>query len=255
MASLEWVLLTAFVAVLSIGFPDLRIVPYLMFGGTFLVALSYMLQARLEPQFDSVLARLLVAFLAFTQPLVRGWTRYFTWLKYKRTPENVIRARETELGEKHTTGGTTNFEFWNEEGHGRERLLAEATRMLEEEGWSYSIDTGWKTWDLQIYGSFWWMVRLRSVTEYHGGPKCLTRATLRLRTSGVTMLVNFLVICALLYQQVFTTGIPWWELGAYAGFLGFLAYRGRRLKRRAADLLVVAARHAGLASVRKKTAP
>ena len=255
LASLEWVLLTAFVAVLSIGFPDLRIVPYLMFGGTFLVALSYMLQARLEPQFDSVLARLLVAFLAFTQPLVRGWTRYFTWLKYKRTPENVIRARETELGEKHTTGGTTNFEFWNEEGHGRERLLAEATRMLEEEGWSYSIDTGWKTWDLQIYGSFWWMVRLRSVTEYHGGPKCLTRATLRLRTSGVTMLVNFLVICALLYQQVFTTGIPWWELGAYAGFLGFLAYRGRRLKRRAADLLVVAARHAGLASVRKKTAP
>ena len=255
LASLEWVLLTAFVAVLSIGFPDLRIVPYLMFGGTFLVALSYMLQARLEPQFDSVLARLLVAFLAFTQPLVRGWTRYFTWLKYKRTPENVIRARETELEEKHTTGGTTNFEFWNEEGHGRERLLAEATRMLEEEGWSYSIDTGWKTWDLQIYGSFWWMVRLRSVTEYHGGPKCLTRATLRLRTSGVTMLVNFLVICALLYQQVFTTGIPWWELGAYAGFLGFLAYRGRRLKRRAADLLVVAARHAGLASVRKKTAP
>ena len=255
LASLEWVLLTAFVAVLSIGFPDLRIVPYLMFGGTFLVALSYMLQARLEPQFDSVLARLLVAFLAFTQPLVRGWTRYFTWLKYKRTPENVIRARETELEEKHATRETTNFEFWNEEGHGRERLLAEATRMLEEEGWSYSIDTGWKTWDLQIYGSFWWMVRLRSVTEYHGGPKCLTRATLRLRTSGVTMLVNFLVICALLYQQVFTTGIPWWELGAYAGFLGFLAFRGRRLKRRAADLLVVAARHAGLASVRKKTAP
>ena len=255
LASLEWVLLTAFIAVLSIGFPDLRIVPYLMFGGTFLVALSYMLQARLEPQFDSVRARLLVAFLAFTQPLVRGWTRYFTWLKYKRTPENVIRAREIELGEKHATGGTTNFEFWNEEGHGRERLLAEATRMLEEEGWSYSIDTGWKTWDLQIYGSFWWMVRLRSVTEYHGGPKCLTRATLRLRTSGVTVLVNFLVICALLYQQVFTAGIPWWELGAYAGFLGFLAYRGRRLKRRAADLLVVAARHAGLASVRKTTAP
>ena len=255
LASLEWVLLTAFVAVLSIGFPELRIVPYLMFGGTFLVALSYMLQARLEPQFDSVLARLLVAFLAFTQPLVRGWTRYFTWLKYKRTPENVIRARETELEEKHATGGTASFEFWNEEGHGRERLLAEATRMLEEEGWSYSIDTGWKTWDLQIYGSFWWMVRLRSVTEYHGGPKCLTRATLRLRTSGVTMLLNFLVISGLLYQQVFTTGIPWWELGAYAGFLGFLAYRGRRLKRRAADLLVVAARHAGLASVRKKNAP
>ncbi|MFM8808771.1 MAG: hypothetical protein ACKOJB_07705, partial [Chthoniobacterales bacterium] len=58
LASLEWVLLTAFIAILSIGFPDLRIIPYLMFGGTFLVALSYMLQARLEPQFDSVRARM-----------------------------------------------------------------------------------------------------------------------------------------------------------------------------------------------------
>ncbi|MEY3480228.1 MAG: hypothetical protein RIQ71_1003 [Verrucomicrobiota bacterium] len=255
LASLEWVLLTAFIAILSIGFPDLRIIPYIMFGGTFLVALSYMLQARLEPQFDSVLARLLVAFLAFTQPLVRGWTRYFTWLKYKRTPENVIRARESELGDKHATGGSTHFEFWNEQGHGRERLLAESTRMLEEEGWSYSIDTGWKSWDVQIYGSFWWMVRLRTVTEYHGGPKCLTRATLRLRSSGVTTLVNFLVICALLYQQVFSAGAPWWELGVYGAFLALLAYRGRRLKRRVADLLIVAARHAGLESMRKKSAP
>ena len=254
LASLEWVLLTAFVAILSIGFPDLRIVPYLMFGGTFLVALSYMLQARLEPQFDSVRARLLVAFLAFTQPLVRGWTRYFTWLRYKRTPENVIRAREAELGDKHAAGSTTNFEFWNEQGHGRERLLTEATRMLEEEGWSYSIDTGWKSWDVQIYGSFWWMVRLRTVTEYHGGPKCLTRATLKLRASGATALINFLVVCALLYQQVFAAGVPWWELGAYAASLGFLAYRGRRLKRRTADLLAVAAKHAELQLVKKKSA-
>jgi GT2 family glycosyltransferase len=255
LASLEWVILTGLVALFSIGFPDLRVVAYLMLGGTFLVALSYMLQARLEPQFDSVRARLLVAFLAFSQPLVRGWTRYFTWLKYKRTPPAVIRAREAELDGEHASGETTNFAFWNEEGHGRERLLAEATRMLEEEGWSYSIDTGWKTWDVQVYGSFWWMVRLRSVTEYHGGPKCLTRATLRLRTSGATVLVNFAVICALLYQQIFTPGIPWWELGVYGVFLGFLAYRGRRLKRRAADLLVVAARHAGLECVGKNAAP
>ncbi|MFM8459627.1 MAG: hypothetical protein ACKOB0_11930, partial [Chthoniobacterales bacterium] len=125
---------------------------------------------------------------------------------------------------------------------------------LEEEGWSYSIDTGWKSWDVQIYGSFWWMVRLRTVTEYHGGPKCLTRASLRLRASGVTLLVNFMVVCALLYQQVFAAGVPWWELAAYGVFLGVLAYRARRLKRRAADLLIVAAKHASLSIVKKKSA-
>lgn len=252
LASLEWVALTAFIFILSIGFPDLRIVPYLMFGGTFLVALSYMLHARLEPQFDSVRARLLVTFLAFTQPLVRGWARYFTWLKYKRTPENVISAPEQELETRHAAGSITHFAFWNEEGHGRERLLTEATRMLEDEGWSYSLDTGWNDWDVQIYGSFWWLLRLRTVTEYHGGPKCLTRATLRLRMGGLTLLVNFLVLCGLAYQQFAGGGVPWWLALAYAGFLGFLWARARRLKQRASDLLTVAARRAGLSRVDNK---
>jgi len=252
LASLEWVLLTVFVFVISIGFPPLRIVPYLMFGGTFLVALSYMLHARLEPQFDSVRARLLVAFLAFTQPLVRGWTRYFTWLKHKRTPENVIRTREQELESRHASGSNSDFEFWNEEGHGRERLLTETTSMLEEEGWSYSLDTGWNDWDVQIYGSFWWIVRLRSVTEYHGGPKCLTRATLRLRMGGATALINFVALCAIAYHHFLVGGISWILIGAYIVFLGFLALRARRLKQRTADLLAVAARHAGLGRVTKK---
>src|SRR6266480_3239356 len=48
----------------------------------------------IEPKFDTVHARLLVMFLAFVQPLVRGWSRYFTWLHFKRTPGSVIRAHE-----------------------------------------------------------------------------------------------------------------------------------------------------------------
>ena len=252
LASLEWVVLTVFIFLLSIGFPSLRIVPYLMFGGTFLVALSYMLHARLEPQFDSVRARLLVAFLAFTQPLVRGWARYYTWLKYKRTPERVIRTPEQELASRHAAGSTTRFEFWNEEGHGRERLLAETTKLLEDEGWSYSLDTGWNDWDVQIYGSFWWLLRLRSVTEYHGGPKCLTRATLRLRMGGPTFMANLLLIGVLLYQHFLGGGIPWWLGAGHGLFVLFQAFRSRRLKRRAADLLCVAARHAGLTRVTGK---
>ena len=216
-----------------------------------LVALSYMLQARLEPQFDSVRARLLVAFLAFTQPLVRGWMRYYTWLKYKRTPATVIRTPEQELEHRHSVGSVSDFEFWSEEGHGRERLLAETTCLLEEEGWSYSIDTGWNDWDLQIYGSFWWLVRLRSVTEYHGGPKCLTRAKLKLRMGGAAVLANFLALSILLYQQLFGGGLAWWAVGGYAVLVVFLWFRSRRLKRRVADLLTVAARHAGLSRVAK----
>ena len=211
-----------------------------------------MLHARLEPQFDSVRARLLVTFLAFSQPLVRGWTRYFTWIKYKRTPERVIRSRDEEL-EKGSAGRRfSKLEFWNEEGHGRERLLAETTKLLEDEGWSYSLDTGWNDWDLQVYGSLWWLVRLRTVTEYHGGPKCLTRANLQPRAAGATVIVNVLLLGILAYQQLLSDGLAWWSITGYALFLGFLWLRSRRLTRRVADLLTVGARRAGLEHLKRK---
>ena len=94
LSSIEWFALTIFLFGLGIFLPGLRIVPYLMLGGTFCVALSYMVRARIEPKFDTVHARLLVMILAFVQPLVRGFSRYFTWLRFKRTPANVIRKHE-----------------------------------------------------------------------------------------------------------------------------------------------------------------
>ncbi|HEV3410488.1 MAG TPA: glycosyltransferase, partial [Chthoniobacterales bacterium] len=94
LSSVEWFALSIFLFGLGIFLPEVRIVPYLMIGGTFCVALSYMLQARIEPKFDTIAARLLVMFLAFWQPLVRGWARYFTWLQFKRTPTAVIAAHE-----------------------------------------------------------------------------------------------------------------------------------------------------------------
>ena len=98
LSSIEWFVLTLFLFGLGIFLPVLRIVPYLMLGGTLCVALSYMLRARIEPKFDTIPARLLVMFLAFAQPLVRGWNRYFTWLEFKRTPRGRHRhARENAL--------------------------------------------------------------------------------------------------------------------------------------------------------------
>ena len=91
-SSVEWFALTGFIFLLAIPFEHLRIVPFLMFGATFTVALAYMVHARLEARFDTIPARLLVMVLAFTQPLVRGWARYYTWLRFKRTPGSVITA-------------------------------------------------------------------------------------------------------------------------------------------------------------------
>ena len=247
LSSVEWVALTAFILALSVPFPILRIVPYLMFGGTFLVALSYMIHARLEPGHDTIRARLLVTFLALAQPLVRGWARYFTWLKFKRTPPAVIATPEENFT-RHR-GSSSRLVFWSENGLGRENLLHEVIGALESEGWSYSTDTGWKRWDIQIYGSFWWGIRLRTVTEYHGGPKCLTRANLETHMVATTLLLNLAILIPLLYRQILEPGGDLWLWIPYAAGLAVLFHRARRLKRRVADLVGAAAERCGFTRV------
>lgn len=254
-SSVEWFALTLAIFAVSIPFPALRMVPYIMLGGTFAVALSYMIHARLEARFDTIPARILVMMLAFTQPLFRGWARYATWMKYKRTPQSVIMAPHSyDRGVGDQPGGVGNRRYWNETGQGREALLTKVARLLETEGWRYSIDTGWKNWDVQVYGNFWWIVRLRTVTEYHGGPKCLTRVRLRAWPVTVTVLLNVLLASALIYREWFLRREEWWLVAVYAVFLLFLYYRAFRLKARIADLVEAAAHRCGLGRVDGKKA-
>ena len=253
LSSIEWVVLTFLVFCLSIPLPFLRIVPYLMFGGTFLVALSHMIHAKLEPKHDTILARLLVAFLALTQPLVRGWSRYFTWLKFKRTPPAVIASHEKDYTP--SRGSISNLNFWTENGQGREQLLPEIIEALETEGWNYSTDTGWKNWDIQVYGSFWWGIKLRSVTEYHGGPKCLTRIKLDTQMVATTLLINLFVLAVLIYRQLYVAGSDLWLWIPYVIGVGILAARAYRLKKRVAELVDAAAQRRGFVRVGRKPAP
>ena len=241
LSSIEWVVLTGFIAVLGWPLEKLRVVPLLMFLGTFLVALSYMIHARIEPKFDTIRARLLVVFLAFMQPLGRGWARYFTWLKYKHTPKGVIAKPEEGLAIGSHKGSISKLDFWNETGKGREQLLTEIFQLLEDEGWNYSADTGWKDWDLQIYGNEFWSVKVQTVTEYHGGPKCLTRVRLRYQAVATTVVTHAIFLSVILYRLAFVTHRDVWWWGAYALIVLWLAYRARRLKRRPADLVIAAA--------------
>src|SRR4029434_3971446 len=96
-------------------------------------------------------------------------------------------------------GSVSLLAFWNETGNGRERLLEEIFALLELEGWRSSRDTGWKIWDVQNYGHVWWSVKLATVTEYHGGPKCLTRVRIGFLFVATNVLVNFILAAGLLY--------------------------------------------------------
>ena len=253
-SSVEWFVLTLFLFGLGIFLPVLRIVPYLMLGGTLCVALSYMLRARIEPKFDTVAARLLVMFLAFAQPLVRGWTAIS-----RGCNSSARRGALLELTSKMPSGriGRGNLRrrnYWSEGGIERNALLKSIFHLLEEEGWSYSADTGWKEWDIQIYGNFFWSVILQTVTEYHGGPKCLTRVRLRYRFVTTTIIINLLILAMILYRDLNRAGVDLRILIPYALFLLFLGSRARRLKRRVAEIVDVAAFRLGLQRITRKQA-
>jgi GT2 family glycosyltransferase len=246
LGSIEWFALTLFLFGLGVFLPPLRIVPYLMLGGTLCVALSYMVRARIEPRFDTVPSRLLVMVLAFLQPLVRGWSRYFTWLHFKRTPAAVIATHENlPAAEKHGRAKRARV-YWSEDGRDRHVLLRDIIALLEAENWRYSVDTGWQEWDLQIYGNFWWSIILQTVTEYHGGGKCLTRARLRSRYVTTTIVVNLVVLSLVIYHFLNSGHVSHFFVLLYSLFLLFLATRARRLRLRVSEVVDLAADRAGM---------
>jgi len=252
LSSIEWFALTIFLFGLGIFLPALRIVPYLMLGGTLCVALSYMVRASIEPKFDTVRARLLVMLLAFAQPLVRGFSRYFTWLRFKRTPANVIQRHEHLPERARSAGSLSKRLFWSEQGRDRHHLLGAMFQLLEEEGWRYSTDSGWNEWDIQIYGNFWWSIALQTVTEYHGGAKCLTRVRLRNRLVTTTVIFSLIATSLLIYRQLNVSHVDLWFIGFYLLFLLFLATRARALKSRVAELVELAAHRASLQRITRR---
>ena len=254
LSSVEWFALTVFLFGLGIFVPALRILPYLMLGGTLCVALSYMLRARIEPKFDTAAARLLVMALAFGQPLVRGWSRYFTWLQFKRTPRAVIAAHEHLPAGSDFAGTLSRRSYWSEEGKDRHHLLASILALLEEEGWRYSSDTGWNEWDIKIYGNFWWSIVLQTVTEYHGAAKCLTRVRLRHRFVTTTVIINMVILSLLIYGQLHSATLDLRVMIPYLAFVAFLGGRARALKRRVAELVDVAALRAQLQRIARSGA-
>src|SRR5437588_1884299 len=212
-----------------------------MLGGTLCVALHYTVPVQIEPKLDPVPARLLVMLLAFVQPLVRGFSRYFTWLRFKRTPANVIRKHEHLPERDRFGGGLSRRVFWSDQGRDRHYLLGATFQLLDEEGWRYSTDSGWNEWDIQIYGNFWWSIALQTVTEYHGGGKCLTRVRLRSRLVTTTIILNLIAVSLLIYRQLNVSHLDLWSIGVYLLFLLFLWTRARALKSRVAELVDVAA--------------
>jgi glycosyltransferase involved in cell wall biosynthesis len=257
LSSLEWLTVTLFVFFLSIPLAWLRLIPLVMFGLTLIVGLSYMAQARIETKYDSIRARLLLLYLAITQPWRRAWARYFTWLRGKRTPPTVIAAKEDAPHLTVSWAKSGHLAFWSETGLERTHLLHTTQKLLDEEGWKFSLDTGWTNWDMLVFGSRWWNLRLRSMTEIYPHGRRLTRVGNFLNISTFSsllggLLATFTLVTLLtLPASAPRAAIAFYLLGGLTLLATLWMLHGLRLRHRLAELVEVAAIRAGLQPVGK----
>jgi hypothetical protein len=145
--------------------------------------------------------------------------------------------------------------FWSEQGRERVHLLAEIEKILEEEGWRYAQDTGWNSWDIQIFANRWWHIRLRSLTEIYPHGRRLTRVHQGIVPTTFSGLFAVTAVTAdVLVALSYPVALPFF-LGilALAG-MGWL-WTGWQLRRRVGDLVRVAARRAQLLPTGGKAPP
>lgn len=266
MSSLEWNILTVITLLIAIQARGMWYVPAFLFLCTLGVGLSYGLRARVDPRYQNVGSKLLISLLAIWQPIARGWARYSTWMKKKRTPAEVIEATPESRAMKIVWDRPALLSFWSEKGTGREHFLKAFEGRLNSEGWKYSADTGWTNWDFQVYGNRFWQIRMLSVTEEHGHGKRLTRARLHPSPTTFLRLIGLVlgVISVMAFQALQTPPIDmtpgefniigfWFCFVSF--FLTLIVWMSTRLRKRIAQLAELAAKDCDLSPMHstKKT--
>jgi glycosyltransferase involved in cell wall biosynthesis len=174
--SIEWHLLTGFMAILGLAFFPLLWVALVMFLTPVLLACIAAYQAP-KPRHAHSLSKPLIAYLHYRQPITRGWARYSLRLKSKvmdRQATGYKRRNELPF-DRHDRD---TLKYWSTE-HGRLKLMDEVIAEIRKKAWRLRVDSGWEGWDLEIYGSRYTKIRITTATEHHHGSGMLTRVRVK----------------------------------------------------------------------------
>jgi hypothetical protein len=179
--------------------------PVLLLAGAGMLVLSLLVaglqawQAHLPTKLDRFRTRCVVAVLTYLQPLVRSWARYRTRLLAHRPP-NVDPALDGLLIGRPPLPwrGRQCTAYWSENGIDRTELVGLAIAYQNENGWGMAIDSGWSSWDVDVYCYPWTIVRVRTGQEEHGGDRRLLRVGYQLRSNGTGVMLGMLSLAQLL---------------------------------------------------------
>ncbi|HQY88300.1 MAG TPA: hypothetical protein PK402_06555, partial [Tepidisphaeraceae bacterium] len=162
--SVEWHLLTFFVGVCGIAWRPLIWVAFAMILLSVLLAITAALQAKLPGKPRHILVRPLIAWLHWRQPIVRGLARYTVRLRAKgmRDAADDYAHQQLPINRENPN----ELMFWSKHFE-RVKLLETIKDEVDHAGLRYRIDAGWHDWDLEIYGSRYVKVRVKTVSEKH----------------------------------------------------------------------------------------
>src|SRR2546430_7960047 len=111
------------------------------------------------------LARPLIAYLHWRQPLARGWARYSVRLRNK-VLKTEARGYRRAGGLPFDAADSSTLRYWS---HDLDRLalLEKIKQEVNAAGWRARVDSGWSGFDLEIYASRYVKVRVTTASEHH----------------------------------------------------------------------------------------
>ena len=205
--SVEWLLLTMFVWICAIAFWPLVYLAAAMMITPVILASIAAWQAQFPTKRRHWLMRPMVAYLHLRQPIVRGLARYTVRLKAKTLTVDKVDLRKRRLPFAPTDRST--LLYWSKH-HERLKLLEHITADVKSLGLRHRIDAGWRDWDLEIYGSRYAKVRMRTVTENYSSESRTTRVdvTIRMTTFCKVLIGASTLLAAFIGYMVWPYSIP-----------------------------------------------
>ena len=205
--SVEWLLLTIFVWICAIAFWPLIFLGVAMMVTPIVLGVIAAAQAQMPTKRRHPLMRPMIAYLHLRQPIVRGLARYTVRLKAKTLEVEKLKLENRQLPfdpDDHST-----LLYWSKH-LDRLPLLESITNEVKQRGLRFRIDAGWHNWDLDIYGSRYAKVRIRTVTERYAGDSHMTRVQLqrRMSTFATVLLAASVFLAAFIGYMVWPYSIP-----------------------------------------------
>jgi len=250
--SFQWLVLCALLAIGGIFASILWIIVGLMLAATLIMTVREALRLRVEPPYSTRKGRLQLFFLCLAQPVLRGGARFIGTLRRGTMPRGpLLGGKFANLPKLAFWKRVGHLSLWSEAGADRDKLLGKIVPTLNTLGWPFAVDNGWKDWDLEVNRSRWWVVRLTTVTEYHGEGKDLTRVRFASKATSLNIIVNIIAsISIAVFALKFPNSLPWMFVAAIFWWIS-IELRHRQLVNSLADVVSNVSKEIGFKSVQK----